>query len=97
MGHTSAVGMKESVDEGLIPQSEALRWHLKYNHFPPYPEAMVAVAERAVEKANKGRWESCVRLPKEVSHRIYGRLVPVHVLVQSMHLEEFINPAEEDF
>lgn len=35
----------------LVGLETGIRWHLQSNHYPPYPEALVSVAIKAVEIA----------------------------------------------
>lgn len=69
----------------------ALHWHLTANHYPPHPAFMVGPAVRAVRNARRGDYDKRVRLPRGVEHRTYGRLVPTHAMVESLHLEAFID------
>ncbi|MCC6629640.1 MAG: hypothetical protein IT340_19860 [Chloroflexi bacterium] len=73
----------------------ALHYHLTYNHYPPVPSAMVGTAKRAIANANAGQWQRKVELGRNVSHVVYGNLVPTRVLVQALRLDAFID-AQED-
>lgn len=97
MGSISAMGMKEQVGEGNVSIDTALSWHLTSNHYPPIPSYMIPVAKRAIAKANRGEWEKKVRLPKDVEHRVYGKLVPVHEVVSHMHLDCFLDQDDDEF
>ena len=97
MGRMTAVGCKDMVDEGQMSLDNALMIHLRSNHYPPIPSSMVPVAKRALAKANKGEWNKKVRLPEGVEHRVHGKLVPVHIVMEYMHLDSFLDQPEEDF
>ncbi len=97
MGNMQAAGYAEGVQEGWWNLDNALYAHLTGNFYPPHPSYMVGPCKRAIAKANKGLWNSRVRLPEEAKHRVYGSLVPVHIMVEAMHLDAFIEYDEEDY
>jgi len=94
MGTIGTMSMAEEVGNGHVSLRAALGWHLQSNHFPPHPSFMIGVAERAIRKARDGELDAKVRLPKGVEHRRYGRLVPVWAIIESLHLDPFVD--EED-
>ena len=96
MGTMGAIGMADEVGAGRISLRQALGWHLQSNHYPPHPAFMIDVAERAVRKARAGDLESKVRLPKGVEHRLYGRLVPAWAIIDSLHLDPYIDEEERE-
>jgi hypothetical protein len=69
----------------------AIEWHLRSNHYPPHPFFMIPVALRAIKKFNRGKWNTKIRLPEDAEHRRYGKLVPVPVVLESLHLWEFVD------
>lgn len=92
MGSLQASEMAQS---GL-PLRTVLHWHLTSNHYPPLPNDMVAVAERAVELANEGEWEALVELPEGMARADTGeRWARVWWLVERLHLEAFLDGQEE--
>jgi hypothetical protein len=93
MGATQAAGMAEAIGAGLIDRTEALRWHLKHNHFPPVPGECVRVAEEAIEHAEQGEWEAMVALLDVATWR-GRRCAPVNVIVRAWHLDAFIRAEE---
>jgi len=97
MGRMSAAGYKDCVNEGLMTEDEALRIHLTSNHYPPIPLMMLPVAKRALEKARRGEWEKKLRMPKDVTHKVYGKLVPVHEVMSHMHLDTFLDTEEGEY
>lgn len=87
MGYMSALGMRGAAGEDI-----ALAWHLSSNHYPPIPAAMLPVAKRALKLARKGApWDTKLRLPKGVTHRVTGKVATLGALVEHMHLEAFLD------
>ena len=80
MGYTQAMEMAS-----LMDLEQGIRWHLRYNHFPPVPSGMIPVAVEAVTLCREGYFDATVRTPFE--HRTFGWNVPVHVIVDCYHLE----------
>ena len=52
MGYASAVGMADSVSEGMISLKVALQWHLTTNFYPPLPVGYVPPLVEAIEAVN---------------------------------------------
>jgi len=90
MGRMTAEGYKKSIDDGSLSLENAISIHLSSNHYPPLPSTLVPVALKALTKAKKGEWEKKIRLPEGLEHKIYGKLVPVQVVMDYMHLEPFL-------
>lgn len=84
MGSTSLEGM---VEYGTFEQ--ALRWNLEHNHFPPVG-FMFETCKKAIGYAKKGKYDTLVNLPNGVEHRRYGKRAPVHVIIESYHLDPFL-------
>lgn len=91
MGTIGAMGMAEQVGAGAVSLRAALGWHLQSNHYPPHPAFMIGVAERAIRKARDGELDAKIRMPKGVEHRLYGTLVPVWAIIDSLHLDPFVD------
>lgn len=87
-----------------------LRHHLQFNHFPPLPEAMVAIAQWAIERGQSActywaedyaEWDDDVlneerAMPSGIEFR--GRAsITVGEAIKSMHLDQIVqaNVAEE--
>lgn len=87
MGSLQAMEMAAS---GL-PLDAALHWHLRSNHFPPVPTAMIGPAKRAIDRMKRGEHDARIRLPDGITHRRYGRLVPAWVIAEQLHLDAFID------
>lgn len=88
MGYMNAVGMADA-----LPLEQALAWHLTHNHYPPVPVVMIPVAERAVRAARRGQYTLRLKLPAGVSWR-GEKTVPVSAVVESFHLDAFIDSEE---
>jgi len=96
MGHMGAMGMMGAVEDGMIGIRQALSWHLSSNHYPPIPEIMVDVAMAAIEAGEDEDWDRLIDLPDGVEHRRYGKRVPASAVIESMHLDTFIQGEEDD-
>jgi len=79
----NAIGMSEAVQDGLLSNDAALRWHLEWNHFPPVHEVFLPVVKEALELARKDCWEVVLELPN-------GRELSVLQVVEQLHLHEFL-------
>jgi hypothetical protein len=91
MGNLQA---SEMANSGL-PLRAQLHWHLTSNHYPPLPDYMVGVAERAIDLANEGEWDGLIELPAGVTRADTGeRWVPVWKLVESLHLDAWVEGSE---
>lgn len=73
----------------FLPLREALRWHLRYNCFPPYPLELVDLAVEAVERAREALPEHELQVPESLRFRGRTRIT-VAEAVESLHLEAFI-------
>ena len=96
MGRAQAEEVANQVDIDT-----ALRWHLRSNHYPPVPGAMIAPCKAAIEVARnwiEGEGEDeLVDLPDGVQWK--GRTdgkAPATAVIESFHLAEFIEAAMED-
>ena len=96
MGSTQAMGMAEAVDDGMIDLRSALSWHLTANHYPPIPTIMIDVAMAAIEAGEDEDWDRLIDLPDGVEHRRYGKRVPASAVIESLHLDTFIQGEEDD-
>ena len=91
MGSMTAMGLAENARNGLGSLRLNVACHLQSNHYPSLPLSLVPVALRAIRYANKEQWHKRVRMPKNLSFRGM-RLAPVGDLIESLHLEFFLNP-----
>lgn len=85
MGKRQAEEMRE-----LLQEDTLLRWHLQSNHYPPIPLYMVETAKEAMVAAREGDLERELKLPEGVVHRKSGARVTARVVMDHMHLWEFV-------
>jgi len=75
----------------------SLRYHLKYNHYPPLPDAAVTVAKRAIVHAHECEgfspytYESC-----DHTLDINGTEVRVTDIIETFHLDFYLDDMRED-
>jgi hypothetical protein len=87
----------------LTDLDTALSWHLQHNHYPPVPSAMkepakkaIALAREAVAMEDESKWGELVDMPEGIECR--GRSdgkAEVRFLIESLHLESFLDTSEE--
>lgn len=97
MGSTGALGMKESVDMEWVRLENALVWHLRSNHYPPVPTCMVEPCMKAIRYANKGKWDTKVRLPEGVLYKGKYKTAPVFSIIEAHHLESFLDSDDDEY
>lgn len=88
MGRAQLEGMLDHASG--TPRRVILEWHLRHNHYPPHPLFMVGVAEAAIEACVADEPERLIPLPEGVEHKRYGVAVPASVIVESLHLHDFL-------
>lgn len=93
MGASTAQAFANEVAEGNCPIEAAVQYHLRQNHYPPPPVCMVEPCVEAINYANEGNYDADVFLPTGVTWR-GSTMVPVRALVESFHLQSFINSDE---
>lgn len=75
----------------LIIDDYKLEYHLRCNHYPPYPLELLPVVKLAIQKANQGENDALVSLEGTgIEHERFGTLVPVSVIIDDFNLEGFI-------
>jgi hypothetical protein len=89
MGNLHSAVMAESVADGLLDLKAALQWHLRGNHYPPLPLALVETAETVIKLAQQGETDARVELPAGVTWR-GQREAPVWACVREWHLSAFV-------
>lgn len=88
MGSLQAQEMRQ-----MLSLDQALRWHLRSNHYPPVPFAMVDVCKKAIAHAAAEEYDEEVALPDGTTYR-GAESVPVSVVIDSFHLHDFIEVME---
>lgn len=80
----------------LSDMDDLLMWHLRHNHYPPIPLQMKETALAAIECCMRGEFDDEVDLPEGVIHRVHGEgLVPVRVVMDKLHLWEFVERGDD--
>lgn len=69
-----------------------LTWHLRHNHYPPVPLAMVEVCEQAIDAILADESDNSIQLPAGTLYR--GRTeAPAWAIADAHHLHTFIEQA----
>lgn len=72
---------------------QAMYWHLVYNHYPPYPAAMVETCIKAVEAVQAGQLDKEIPLP--AGYQYQGRAsMPASKIIEDHHLSDFVQTVE---
>ena len=87
MGAMTTLSLIEECDT----TDNALKIHLKYNHYPPLPDIVFDLAKRAIKYAKQGKWNNNISL-KGTSISFRGKkTAPVSECVEAWHLDYFID------
>ena len=79
----------------LCDRDTVLSWHLQSNHYPPVPLSMIPACKAAIEAYEDEDYHRAITLPDGVSWQ--GKLTaPASAVVESHHLDAFINQSEDD-
>ena len=95
MGNTQAQGFAEAVEEGQISLRNALSYQLTANHYPPYPTALIDVAEEAVNLGQEELWDQEIELPEGIEFRDQP-FITVADAVETFHLDAFLAECWEE-
>ncbi len=95
MGRMGLESMGDEVKRQGLTLETALAWHFQANCYPPIPSVFIPTAKRAIERVNAGDNSALVKMPKGITHKVWGAKVPAYVLVDSLHLGALCN--EEEF
>ncbi len=93
MGHATAAGFAEAVEDGSIDLTAALHYHLRVNHFPPHPAFMVPIAQAAVEAMNADDPYDRIPMPDGVLFR-GATHAEAYLIADALHLDAFIDNEE---
>lgn len=77
-----------------LDMTQQVSIHLRSNHYPPVPLAMVEPCIEAINLANQGDWGALVDLPEPITWRGNNQ-APVSALVEAHHLDPWISFYEE--
>jgi hypothetical protein len=64
------IGIRESVSEDLIDLEDGVGIHLGYNFDPPFDEAFVVTAIRAIQAVDEGAGNRWIDLPFPEGHQL---------------------------
>lgn len=87
VGHNFAVDL---AGEERLSLEQAVGIHLRSNHYPPVPLAMVEPCIEAIEKCNEGDSGALVDLPEGVKWR-GETTAPAYAIVEAHHLEPWVS------
>lgn len=79
----------------LMPMEEAIRWHLKANHYPPIPESMVIPCIEAIDAYWEDDLDKEIAMPEGVYYR-GERTAPARAIIIQHHLEAWCEEGEEE-
>ncbi len=78
----------------LMPMEEAIRWHLKANHYPPIPESMVIPCIEAIDAYWEDDLDKEIAMPTGVYYK--GRnTAPAREIIIQHHLDAWCEEEEE--
>lgn len=92
MGSTYAAGLADEVG-GLIDLRTALHIHLRSNHYPPVPVAMIDPCVAAIDAANDDDWDRKIDLT-DIAQWRGNDFAPAWALIEGHHLDAFIDSEE---
>jgi hypothetical protein len=93
MGSIYAAGLASEVND-LITLETALHIHLRSNHYPPVPEAMIAPCVAAIDAANDDDYDREIDLTGIAQWR-GNDYAPAWAIIEGHHLDAFIS-GEDD-
>ena len=75
----------------VLKMEQSIRWHLKHNYYPPVSSEMIPIAMKAVILCREYKFNENLLIP-------FGRqvtwMVPAYVIVETYHLEPWVNELE---
>jgi len=89
MGHLQAAEMAAYASLDV-----ALHWHLRSNHYPPLPLALVETCKAAIDAFNDGDCDRLVEMPDGILFRGCDR-APASAIVSSCHLDAFCDQVDD--
>jgi hypothetical protein len=85
MGHMQAIDMAEQAPD----LNTLLEWHLRYNHYPPVPLAMMEPCHEAMDAILADEPDAQVALPDGVLYKGSG-FAPAWAIADNYHLHDLI-------
>lgn len=95
MGHFTAVGFAQAVEDGSVNLAQAVHAHLTSNVFPPCPW-FTDQATAAVERCAEGDFDAPVALPEGVTFRDGRDTITAAEWVESLRLAAFVQVTDDD-
>lgn len=87
---------EEIVNTAELSIEQQLEWHLRGNHYPPVPVAMVSICRDVIDHVNKGGdINAHYKMPEGSTWR-GQKSAPAWAIIEGHHLESWILN-EEDF
>jgi hypothetical protein len=86
----------ETMAEASIGLEAQLEWQLVANHYPPIPTKMIPVCVKAIDYANKGRWDKLISLPAGITYQSVHNSATAYEIVESLNLTPWIIESELD-
>lgn len=97
MGQLQADEMAAMVRAGGTGLRPALGWHLRFNHYPPLPESLIDVAEKAIDHVNEGEEDALIELPQGIVRGDTGeKTVRAWWVIEHLHLDSFLSSEGDD-
>lgn len=93
------MGRMQTLEMGHFADNldQALRWHLRSNHYPPLPMDLLPVAKKAIEIANEAiatededLWQTLIYVPTA------DKKLSISRIIEGMHLDSFLDAVQED-
>jgi hypothetical protein len=75
----------------VIKMEESIRWHLEHECNPPVPSEMIPIAMKAIMLCREDKFNESLIVPFE---EWFGWMVPAYVVVETYHLEPWVNELE---
>jgi hypothetical protein len=94
MGNLYAASLAEEVG-GLIDLRSALHIHLRSNHYPPVPTAMIEPCVAAIEAVNEDDWDREIDLTGIAQWR-GNDYAPAWAIVEGHHLGAFVGSHDDE-
>ena len=90
MGSLQAAEMAE-----LMPMEDAIKWHLKVNHYPQIPSSMVKPCLDAIDAYWEDDIDREIQMPDGISYRGETTVAAREIII-SCHLDAWLDSGEED-
>lgn len=75
----------------VIKLEQSIRWHLKYNLYPPVSDEMIQIAVRAVMLCRENNFNEDVLIPFK---GLIGWKISAYLVVEFYHLDPWIHELE---